>query len=91
VFYSDSEAKQSGFGDRHALGLTFFTQLAPCMATPGFVRKVEDAQGRGELDIIFDHVGDFADAERKLLVRMISAPERGAWVLLQRQDTPALH
>jgi photoactive yellow protein len=91
VFYSDSEAKQSGFGDSHALGLAFFTQLAPCMAMPELVRKVEDAQGRGELDIIFDHVGDFADAERKLLVRMISAPERGAWVLLQRQDTPALH
>jgi photoactive yellow protein len=84
VLYSRTEARQSGFGDRDAIGLMFFTQLAPCMGTPEFMRRIEKARAAATLDITFEQVGDFDDAERELRVRMLSASSGGLWVFLQR-------
>jgi photoactive yellow protein len=84
TYLSRTEALQSGYGDRVALGLKFFTELAPCLGSPDLVRRIEQAQVAGTLDITFEQVGDFDDAERLLLVRMLSAPDGGVWVLLQR-------
>lgn len=84
VLFSRVEAMQSGFGDRPAIGRTFFTELAPCMAAPAFMQKLARAEREGALDITFESVGDFADAERQLRVRVISASDRGTWVFLQR-------
>jgi photoactive yellow protein len=84
VFFSRTEARQSGFGDRVAVGRRFFTELAPCMGNPEFMRRVEQGQLARELDITFEQVGDFDDAERELQVRMISASANGLWVFLQR-------
>jgi photoactive yellow protein len=84
IFFSRTEAKQSGFGDRDAIGRKFFTELAPCMGNPDFMRRLEQAQSAGKLDITFEQVGDFDDAERELQVRMISASTGGLWVFLQR-------
>jgi photoactive yellow protein len=84
IFFSRAEANQSGFGDRDALGREFFTELAPCMGTAEFMRRVEAAQSAGKLDISFEQVGDFDDAERELRVRMISASAGGLWVFIER-------
>jgi photoactive yellow protein len=84
VFFSHTEAKQSGYGDRDAIGKKLFTELAPCMGTPDFARRVELAQAAGTLDICFEQVGDFDDRERKLRVRMVAAAAGGAWIVLQR-------
>lgn len=84
VLYSRVEAQQSGFGDRQAIGHGFFTELAPCMASPEFLSRLERAQRGGALDIAFVHVGDFDDADRELRVRVISASDEGSWVFVQR-------
>jgi photoactive yellow protein len=87
IYFSHTEAKQSGYGDRKAIGRKFFSELAPCMGTPEFARRVESAQAAGALDISFEHVGDFDDPERRMLVRMISASAGDGWILLQRART----
>src|SRR5262245_13017889 len=67
MYYSKTEARQSGFHE-HAEGLAFFTDLAPCMAHPGFLARIEQARAAGALDISFEQVGDYDDAERELSV-----------------------
>lgn len=84
TFYSKTEAQQSGFGDRVAIGRDFFTQMAACLGTPEFLRRIEDARNAGTLDILFEQVGDFDDAERELRVRVLSASGGGLWVFLER-------
>lgn len=87
VYLSRTEARQSGFHE-HAEGLSFFTELAPCMANPHFVARVEQARAAAVLDVTFEQIGDFDDPERELRVRMISAPDRGIWVCLERKLQP---
>lgn len=84
TFYSRTEAEQSGFGDRKAIGRDFFTQLAPCLGTPEFMQRIERARQDGTLDVMFEQIGDFDDAERELRVRVQSATGGGLWVFLQR-------
>ncbi len=84
TFYSRTEAEQSGFRDRRAIGRNFFTQLAPCLSTPARQRLIDEARRTGTLDISFEQVGDFDDADRELQVRVISASGAGVWVFLQR-------
>jgi photoactive yellow protein len=83
-FFSKTEAEQSGFGDRRAIGRDFFTQMAPCLGTPDFLRRIERARQAGTLDIMFEQVGDFDDAERVLRVRVQSASGGGLWLFLER-------
>ncbi|HKU37262.1 MAG TPA: PAS domain-containing protein [Polyangiales bacterium] len=85
TFYSRTEGEQSGFGARPALGRLFFTEIAPCMGSPEFLARLEHARRAGALDITFEQVGDFDDAERELLVRVMSAADGGLWLCLQRQ------
>jgi photoactive yellow protein len=84
TFYSRTEAEQSGFRDRRAIGRDFFTQIAPCLSTPERMLRIDEARRAGTLDIAFEQIGDFDDAERELHVRVISASGGGVWVLLQR-------
>lgn len=84
TFYSRTEAEQSGFGDRRAIGRNFFTQMAPCLSTPERMRRIEEARRAGTLDISFEQIGDFDDADRELHVRVISAASGGVWVFLER-------
>jgi photoactive yellow protein len=83
-FFSQTEARQSGYGDRPAIGRQFFTELAPCMGTPEFMSRVEQAHAERTLDILFEHVGDFGDASRVLRIRLKAANDGGTWVLIQR-------
>ena len=84
TFFSRTEARQSGFGERNPLGKKFFTVLAPCMGSAEFLERVEHARKAGTLDITFEQIGDFDDAERELRVRVISAAAGGVWVFIQR-------
>ena len=84
TFYSRTEAEQSGFRDRRAIGRHFFTQLAPCLSTPDRLRLIDEARREGTLDVAFEQIGDFDDADRELHVRVFSATGGGVWVLLQR-------
>jgi photoactive yellow protein len=84
VFFSRTEARQSGFGERNALGRSFFREIAPCMNNPAFMQRLEQARAAGTLDITFEQVGDFDDAQRELRVRVISASAGGVWLFIQR-------
>ena len=84
TYFSKTEATQSGFGDRNAIGLHFFTELAPCMASQDFQRQVHQALATRTLDIVFEQVGDFDDAERELRVRATSASTGGLWIFIER-------
>ena len=83
---SRTEATQSGFGDRVALGRPFFTEIAPCLGTPQLLQRIENAQARGLLDISFDQVGDFGAPQRELRVRIMSAAGGGLWVFIERSN-----
>ena len=63
--FSGSEKRLSGYGDRPALGRHFFTQIAPCMNTPQFRGRIEQALAAGDADIEFGWIGDFGSAERE--------------------------
>jgi len=84
TFFSKTEAEQSGYRDRRAIGQDFFTQMAPCLATPERLRRIAQARQAGTLDIFFEQIGDFDDAERELRVRVVSASGNGLWLFLER-------
>lgn len=84
-YYSRAEARLSGHGDRPAVDRAFFTEVAPCMDTPGYRGRIERALAGGRLDIEFGHLGDFGDRERELRVRVQSATGGGVWIFMQRQ------
>jgi photoactive yellow protein len=84
TFYSRTEGEQSGFRDRRAIGRQFFTQIAPCLSTPERLRRIEEARRAGTLDVTFEQIGDFDDADRELHVRVFSAAGGGVWVCLPR-------
>lgn len=84
TYFSRTEAEQSGFGDRRAIGRDFFTEMAPCLGSPEFLQRIAAARRAGTLDITFEQVGDFDDANRELRVRVKSATGGGLWVFLQR-------
>jgi photoactive yellow protein len=85
VFYSLTERAQSGYKSRPTLGLNFFLDIAPCTDTAGFRGRIEAARARGVVDIEFGWIGDFADRERELTVRVQKAADGGLWILINRE------
>jgi photoactive yellow protein len=84
TFFGGTESNQAGFGDTGALGRSFFTDLAPCLGTEDFQRRLDRAVAAGTLDLVFEQLGDFDDAERELRVRVTSAAGGGLWLFIQR-------
>ncbi len=83
--FSGSEKRLSGYGDRPALGRHFFTQIAPCMNTPQFRGRIEQALAAGDADIEFGWIGDFGSAERELRVRVQPATGGACWIFIRRE------
>jgi photoactive yellow protein len=79
AYYSATESRQSGLRAHNAVGLDFFAQLAPCMNTPRVRGRIVEAAQRGAVDIEVGHTGDFADPDRFLRVRVVSAGGGGYW------------
>ena len=84
TFYSKTEGRLSGYGDRPVLGRHFFDAIAPCMNTPSFRARIQEEKRRGTLDFEFGHTGDFDDPARFVRVRVCSASDGGYWLLLSR-------
>lgn len=82
--YSTTEAQQSGFNRRPALGLDFFEQVAPCMNTPMMKGLIEQAWRAGTLDMDIGWVGDIADPNRAYAIRATSSSDGGVWLLINR-------
>ena len=86
TYFSRAEAEQSGYGNRPAIGLRFFTEIAPCMSNPEFMQRIDRALAERRLDISFEQVGDFDDAQRVLRVRAASTSDGGLWLFLDRRS-----
>ncbi len=84
--YNAAERGLSGSGSLPRLGLSFFTEVAPCMNHEGFRGRIERALAAGHLDVEFGWTGDFSDAERSFRVRAQSAEDGGCWIFVQRED-----
>ena len=65
-------------------GHAFVTDIAPCMDNEYFKGRIDAARAAGTLDIEFTFIGDFADRERELSVRVQSAGDGGVWIFHKR-------
>ena len=86
--YNQTEAKLSGI-NFSALGRHFFVDVAPCMNNDYFKGRIDKALRSGKLDLSFSFIGDFADRERELFVRVQSARDGGMWIFHTREDPDA--
>jgi photoactive yellow protein len=84
VFFSDAEARLSGYDARPTIGRDFFKEIAPCFATDAFLGRIERARAAGTLDIELELIGDFDDADKELRCRAQSASDGGIWIFIQR-------
>jgi photoactive yellow protein len=82
--FNSAEAQLSGYGNRPSHGKAFFTDVAPCMNNAYFKGLIDKARAAGSLDIRFSFIGDFADHNRELSVRVQSATDGGTWIFHQR-------
>jgi photoactive yellow protein len=81
-FYSQTEARQSGYG-KLPLGQNFFA-LSRCMAGDSFHGRITRAMEAGPVDLEFGWAGDFADPKREMRIRVQSARQGGVWVMVER-------
>jgi photoactive yellow protein len=88
LFYSQAEARQSGYG-KLPLGQNLF-ELSSCMGSDNFRGRITRAQEQGPVDLEFGWSGDFADPKRDLRIRVQSARQGGVWIMIERDSaTPA--
>nr|WP_321983405.1 hypothetical protein [uncultured Lichenicoccus sp.] len=78
--YSEVERQESRSGDRARVGRNFFTEVAPCLDTPAFRGRIEQARRRGGVDIEYNYVYDFPEGEREVTVRVLSASNGEFWM-----------
>ena len=83
-FYSEREARGSGMGHRNQLGRQFFADIAPCFANDNYLGRIERDRAEGDIDIEMGWIGDFADENSELRVRIVSAPDGGLWIFTMR-------
>lgn len=86
VFYSKREALGSGMGERGQVGRNFFKDIAPCFATEDFLRLVNDARAAPDFSLELYKIGDFADRDAELHIRVVSAPDQALWLLIERDS-----
>jgi photoactive yellow protein len=85
LFYSQAEARQSGYG-KLPLGQNFFA-VSRCMDNDEFHGRITRAMEAGPVDLEFGWCGDFADPKRDLRIRVQSARQGGVWILIERDST----
>jgi photoactive yellow protein len=83
-FYSETELRESGYGAL-PLGQNLF-EVSRCMASDDFRGRIERARENGPVDIEFGWVGDFADPDRDLRIRVQSARAGGYWICVERDQ-----
>lgn len=82
VFYSQTEAQKSGYGEI-PIGQNLFA-ISPCMASNDFRGRIKRAMDEGPVDLEFGWAGDFADPTRDLRLRVISSSNNGIWIFVER-------
>jgi photoactive yellow protein len=87
VFYSHTEAQQSGYGEI-PLGRNLF-EISPRMRSSDFQGRIKRAMDEGPVDLEFGWAGDLADPTRDLRLRVISSSNNGLWIFIERDTPPA--
>jgi photoactive yellow protein len=84
LFYSQTEAQKSGYGEI-PLGLNLF-EISPCMAANDFRGRIQRAMDVGPVNLEFGWAGDFADPTRDLRLRVMSSINNGIWIFIERDN-----
>ncbi len=84
LFYSATEARESGYGTK-PIGQNLFA-LSRCMGSDDFRGRIMRAHEHGPVDIEFGWQGDFSDPKRDLRIRVQSSRQGGFWVFVERDD-----
>ena len=82
LFYSQTEARQSGYGEL-PLGRNLF-EVSRCLESDDFRGRIMRAMEAGPVDIEFVWVGDFTEPKRDMRVRVQSARQGGVWIMIER-------
>ena len=82
IFYSATEAYQSGYG-RSPVGENFF-EISRCLNTDEFRGRIARAIEAGPVDLEIGWKGDFTDPSRDLRMRVQSARDGGVWIFVER-------
>jgi len=82
LFYSETEARQSGYAGS-PMGKDFFA-LSRCMGGDDFRGRIMRAAEIGPVDLEFGWPGDYSDGARELRIRVQSSRAQGFWIFIQR-------
>ncbi|HZQ12454.1 MAG TPA: hypothetical protein VFB31_06560 [Pseudolabrys sp.] len=82
LFYSATEARQSGYGVS-PVGQNLF-EISRCLGSDDFRGRLTRAMEEGPVDLEFAWPGDFADPKRELRIRVQSARRGGVWMFIER-------
>jgi photoactive yellow protein len=81
LFYSETEARQSGYGSI-PVGQNMF-EISRCMQ--GDLRtRLTRAMEEGPVDLEFGWSGDYDDPQRELRIRVQSSRRGGMWMFIER-------
>jgi photoactive yellow protein len=86
LFYSETEARLSGFGEA-PLGQNLFT-LSACLGSDDFRGRLQRAIEAGPLDLELAWPSDFGDPQRELRIRVQSSRNGGMWLFIERDILP---
>jgi photoactive yellow protein len=84
MFYSETEARQSGF-NKIPTGQNLF-KISHCMAGDDFQGRIARAMEKGPVDLEFGWKGDFNDPKRDLRFRIQSSSGKGVWIFVERDN-----
>ncbi len=84
LFYSATEAQQSGYG-KIPIGQNLF-EISSCMASDDFRGRIMRAMEEGPVDLEFGWTGDFDDPKRDLRFRIQSSSANGIWIFVERDS-----
>jgi photoactive yellow protein len=84
LFYSATEAQQSGYG-KIPIGQNLF-EISSCMASDDFRGRIMRAMEEGPVDLEFGWTGDFDDPKRDLRFRIQSSSAKGIWIFVERDS-----
>jgi photoactive yellow protein len=87
MFYSATEARQSGYGGS-PVGQNFF-EVSRCAGRDDFRGEIMRASEAGPVDLEFGWPGDYGDPDRELRIRVQSARPGGFWIFIERDAAPA--
>ena len=83
-FYSETEARQSGYG-QPPLGQNLFA-VSRCLGSDDFRGRIERAMAQGPVDLEIGWPGDYGDRNRELRIRVQSSRNGGLWLFIERDD-----